>query len=928
MAIGLDFNAAKAKHLQFKNRLRSILFGEIAVDENIIVSQYACPVGKWIYKEALAEYHHINEVIEMEKVHADLHITAKTLLDLYKINRKEEAIKGLEEIETTAEKLMLLLDAVQLKIKEDEGIVLHDEEPTDHLLKELLLKNQVLDEKIRMQALEMENQSVFYGKLLAISPAVLWMTNAHAEIIYINETWAKWVGIGKVDSVLEQWFSSMHLDDREKVELAFKKSFETQTAFEVEYKMIGEDDTIRFCLATGNPFYAGNTEFVGFTGSITDITQRVLTEQILQKKMLNENDTLHKFFMQAPAALCILRGPQHIFEFTNPNYEKLINNRVVIGKPARDALPEIEGQGFFELLDDVYKNNEPYSSSEMAIRLKTGDEENLKYINLTYQPFVNELNETEGVFAFVYDVTDTVTTKNAIENSEEELRNVIDNTPFPIGVYIGKDLRIHIANRNIIEVFGKGPDVIGKSYKTLLPELESQQIITQMETVLETGIAFHAKNIKIYINHNEEIVTLYFNYSFIPLKDAQGKTYGIVNTAADVTDINVARLKLELSEKRFRSMADFMPQFVWTANINGELNYFNKAVYDYSGHTEESIADAGWLSIVHPNDADRNVELWSKSITEGTNFNFEHRFRNKNGEYRWQLSRAVPLKDENGDIQSWVGISSDIHDQKDFAERLEKMVNERTELLKKANADLAKSNSELSQFAYVASHDLQEPLRKIRTFVSRIKNDAETSVELRDSYIDKINVSAERMSNLIKDILEFSSVGKTGEQKTAVDLNKIFSAILSDLEVEIQQKNAEIITDVLPVINAMPSQINQLFHNLLSNSLKFTNAHIKPIISISIETVMGINLPAELNGNIFINYHKIIFKDNGIGFEQQYANLIFTIFQRLHQKSLYKGTGIGLALCKKIIDNHNGFIYAESKENEGAAFFIYLPAEL
>ncbi len=641
------------------------------------------------------------------------------------------------------------------------------------------------------------------------------------------------------------------------------------------------------------------------------------------KKEEKENTLLHQFFNTAPAAMCILSGPDHVFEFTNPGFATLFGRINVMGKTVQNCFPEVEQQGFIQLLDNVYKSGNPFVGNQVPVMLA---DTKLQYYNFIYQPFFNDENTTKGIFVFAYNVTETVLEKERTDNSEQELKNVIDSAPFPIGVYVGEDLKIHIANKNIIDIFGKGPDVIGKSYKALLPELENQLIIDQMLEVLKTGNPFHAKDIKVEIDHDGKIPDYYFNYSFTPIKDAQGKTYAVMNTAADVTEINIARIKLEQSEKRFRGMADFMPQFVWTANKEGGLNYYNQAVYNYSGHTPETLATAGWLSIVHPDDRDDNIVRWTTAVQTGTEFNVEHRFKKHNGEFRWQQSKAVPIRDEDGSIQSWIGVSADIQEQKNFAERLEKMVGERTDLLKQAVLDLERSNSELSQFAYVASHDLQEPLRKIRTFLSRIQDEYKEKKSVNPVYLDKIDLSAERMSNLIRDILEFSAAGKGSAVKEQTSLNNVLHAAINDLEIEIQTKAAKIEMDNLPDIFSVPAQMHQLFHNLLSNSLKFASAQRSLKIIVRAEKIKANQIATGLLVATAANYYKIIFSDNGIGFDQQYATLIFTIFQRLHEKSLYEGTGIGLALCKKIMDNHNGFIQAEATPERGATFTLFFPA--
>lgn len=262
-------------------------------------------------------------------------------------------------------------------------------------------------------------------------------------------------------------------------------------------------------------------------------------------------------------------------------------------------------------------------------------------------------------------------------------------------------------------------------------------------------------------------------------------------------------------------------------------------------------------------------------------------------------------------------------------QNLEQKVKERTLQLELAkseieniNEKLLKSNHDLEQFAYIASHDLQEPLRKIQTFSELADKSLDTEAPSK-KYIEKINAAARRMADLIKDVLNFSRVSEPGAHFSETDLNDILENIKIDFELLISEKNATITSGKLPIVNGIPMQLNQLFLNLVNNSLKFSKN--QPAIDISSRILLKEELNQELGLSASDKYIELIFKDNGIGFEQQYADKIFTIFQRLHNKTDYAGTGIGLAMCKKIVQNHQGAIHVESELGNGARFYVYLP---
>ncbi|PSL48737.1 phospho-acceptor domain-containing protein [Chitinophaga niastensis] len=262
--------------------------------------------------------------------------------------------------------------------------------------------------------------------------------------------------------------------------------------------------------------------------------------------------------------------------------------------------------------------------------------------------------------------------------------------------------------------------------------------------------------------------------------------------------------------------------------------------------------------------------------------------------------------------------------QRQVNEMLEQKVKERTEELREINKSLEASNHDLQQFASVASHDLKEPLRKIQLFGAILRDKFLQMDPNAMAYMERIVGSSERMARLINDLLNYSRLSVASiYEKT--DLNVVVQEILSDLELMISEKDATIHVEKMPHIEAVPGQIRQVFQNIISNALKFSRSDISPQINITAELVAD-NHPqsaAHPDGH----YCRIVIRDNGIGFNEKYLSKIFTIFQRLHTSELYEGTGIGLAIAKKVIDKHQGMITARSKEGEGTSFIIVLPVQ-
>jgi len=307
--------------------------------------------------------------------------------------------------------------------------------------------------------------------------------------------------------------------------------------------------------------------------------------------------------------------------------------------------------------------------------------------------------------------------------------------------------------------------------------------------------------------------------------------------------------------------------------------------------------------------------------------NFEVSITLPSGSQRIVLLNARQLINENSNEQLILLAIQDITDQKIFEKELELQVYERTRELKEANINLMQTNENLEEFASIASHDLQEPLRKIKTFTAILNRRFGKNREGEEKdMINKIMMSADRMSQLIKEVLQYSKVAHTAKVFGSTDLNKVLENVMNDLDLLLSDSGAVIdYKQPLPIVDAIPLQMNQLFYNLLTNSLKFQRELTSPLITITYRMPGFDELKKYNNLSEDFSYVEIQFSDNGIGFDQQFANQIFQLFERLHSLEEFEGTGLGLAICKKIVENHHGHIFALSKEGEGSIFHVILP---
>ncbi|PXY46849.1 PAS domain-containing sensor histidine kinase [Flavobacterium hydrophilum] len=487
------------------------------------------------------------------------------------------------------------------------------------------------------------------------------------------------------------------------------------------------------------------------------------------------------------------------------------------------------------------------------------------------------------------------------------LQNIIDSIPLPIGVYVGDNLKIELANAAMIKTYGKGNDVIGKTYLDIVPEIEKQQILDQALGVLKTGIAFHAIGKKVDLVIEGMMKEHYFNYSFIPLFDNYGNVYGVVNTGTDVTDFQLAKEEVQNSNERLKMAID-------SSGIGSyEIDLITKKIktsgnFDAMCSIENEVTNEDLIAKLHPDDLPAREKAHQEAKTSGR-ISYEARIINNDNSARWTKIEGKILKDKDGNPKIIIGIIQDIHEQREFEEELKKQVASRTD-------EVTRSNNDLMQFAGAVSHDLREPLRKIKIFNNLLRNDIEGYVnEKSKKYLHKVSQSAQRMENIIEGILTYSTLDKTLQVIETVDLNEVIENIKIDLELVIREKDAILVTSDLPKIQGAPILINQLFYNLIQNALKFSKTNQPPRVIIT-NTI--INRDAQ-------DLVQITIKDNGIGLDAAFAEKIFTAFERLHSKDEYEGNGLGLALCRKIVKRHNGKITATGEKDNGAEFTVTLP---
>jgi signal transduction histidine kinase len=525
------------------------------------------------------------------------------------------------------------------------------------------------------------------------------------------------------------------------------------------------------------------------------------------------------------------------------------------------------------------------------------------------------------------------TSLGSTETWPQSLRTIVGiilNSKFPMFLWWGPDLICFYndAYRPSLGQNGKHPSILGMTAKEAW--IEIWEIIKPLiDQVLGGGGATWSEDQLIPIYRNGKLEDVYWTFSYSPVNDDSGKITGVLVTCFETTE--KIKLLRNLEESNSQLAFTIEAAELGTFDLDPVTNMFsaNQRLKDWFGlPAQESMELNRALDAI----AEKDRNNVSAAIKKAMDYS-------SGGKYQIQFSIVPPISkkeivlsakgqvffSEDKVAYRLNGTLQDITEQKQFQQQLEKQVNDRTKKLAQNNLDLAKMNKELQSFAYISSHDLQEPLRKIQTFATRIaEKEKDNLSEKGKDLFERMRASAERMQALIDDLLAYSRTHGLERDFKNIDLNVIIVKVIDDLKEEIQQKHASIHKPEICDATVIPFQFQQLFYNLISNCLKFSNPLHDLHISISGERVKGTKFK---NENLLSDheYCHITVADNGIGFEPEYNEKIFELFERLHGNNEYEGTGVGLSIVKRIVENHNGIITAKGEPGKGATFEIYLP---
>ncbi|HVG15727.1 MAG TPA: PAS domain-containing protein [Chitinophagaceae bacterium] len=724
---------------------------------------------------------------------------------------------------------------------------------------------------------------------------------------------------------LERFYGFIHEDDLAQVRESVKEFYNT-SIIDYNFRIITpqkEVKTIRSIVQLQKDKDGNPSKIIG---TAQDITERQLLVARLQ-----ESEILHKQ-AQALARLgnWTMDLNTNLFVWSDEMYniyERGSRDQISFDTWAGYIHPQ-DRKSVIAYLTECIKNKTSYDRHHRIVL----DNGKIKVLHRKAEFIFDAEGQPIQLIGTSQDVTEQFNTQQELRENQNFIQKIADATPSIIASYNIHTGKYNFISQGIKKLLGYDPELVReKGVQFFLgivhPDDLAELMESNKEALLNANLPENRDKDEIIefiyrMRHIEGHYVWFHTYGTIFDRNASGHVEHVLNISLDISDQHEAIQKIEEQEHFIQHIADASPTVLYVFNVqSNSFVYVNKEIFFVLGYTkEEIIAMDGDATeqLYHPDDIrllPERKQSGKKIVDAHTMLQYECRMKNKDGEWQWFLVREVVFKtDAEGRIQQTVGAALDITRRKE----MERSLLQNSFLLEQSNASL-------EEFAYVASHDLKEPLRKISTFGDRLTDTQASSLTPEGKlYLRKIVDASQRMQLMINDLLSISMIsGNKGFE--AASLQGILAETLQTLEYKIEQKNAIIKADNLPVANIVPSQFRQLFQNLISNSLKFVHEEVQPVITITC-TYLKPEEVTHYQLHSASRFLKIQFDDNGIGFENEYAGKIFAIFQRLHGRSEYEGSGIGLAICKKIVEHHGGIIYASGIPDVGATFTIILPS--
>lgn len=508
-----------------------------------------------------------------------------------------------------------------------------------------------IDEQKKARELIKESETRFQT-LVEVIPQLVWTCLPSGECNYLSKQWVEYTGIPEKEQLGLNWLQKViHPDDRERTYQHWMGAVEGKHPYDIEYRIRRHDGEYRWFRTRGAPLRdeAGKTTL--WFGTCTDFHDL----KFAQERIVANQQTLELMIRTSPSFMCLLSGPNLVFEQVNEHYLKLVGHRDIIGKPLVEAIPEVVGQGFVELLERVRETGEPYVGRERPVNLQRtpGGPIERRYVDFVYQP--SDIGIEGGIFVHGVDVTDKVETRAAIENERENFRNLFKQTPEMVCILNGPDHQFEFVNEAHVRVLGF--DATGKTVREAQPE--SVEVHGILDEVYRTGKTAELHEIPVTVGDRQR----YFNLTYSARRDIEGNINGVMILGTEVTTEVTTRIHLQDSETYFRQLVDTSPAILWITDQEAKCTYLSRQWYETTGGTPEKDLGYGWVEHVHPDDRDGAGKAFFTAVEAKGKIAIHYRLHQKSGDYRWAVDIGLPRFSPEGHFLGYVGTVIDVHDQ-------------------------------------------------------------------------------------------------------------------------------------------------------------------------------------------------------------------------------------------------------------------------
>lgn len=684
-----------------------------------------------------------------------------------------------------------------------------------------------------------------------------------------------------------------------------------------------KDGTRFYATGAVRPLLDGSGNLRGFTKVCRDITAQHQADQELNASRAQpaaaadaERSQLAEVFKRSPSFMAVLRGPEHVFELVNDRYHQLVGHRDTLGKPVREALPEVIGQGFIELLDKVYATGEPFVGKDVRIMLQRAADHppQERFLDFVYQPTFGPDGAVSGILTHGVDLTERKASEMALANLAEQRRLALDSAQ--MGWW-----HLDLATGNVRQderfkaIYGFTGETLSydAAIACLHPE-DRERIDAAVQAAVRADhpVPYAVECRLVRPDGSVRWVHSRGAAHFEGEGDAR-RAASLAGTIVDITEAKLSRDALHESEARFRQLADAMPQIVFAGGPDGHLDYYNQQWYDYTGLPPGHVGNEVWGNILHPDDYQPTLATYAAALRAGVLY--EHEFRLKrasDGAYRWFLGRALPIKDAAGNVLRWFGTDTDIHERKELQERNEQLLaSERA-----ARSEAERTSRMKDEFLATLSHELRTPLNAILGWSQVLRDDHADPQELTQG-LATIERNARAQTQIIEDLLDMSKIisGKVRLDVQRIDLAPALAAAIETMRPAADAKGIRLQAVLDPVarpVSGDPNRLQQIFWNLLSNAIKFTPKGGR--VQVVLERV---------------NSHlEVSVIDTGEGIKAEFLPHVFDRFRQQDASTTrqHGGLGLGLAIVKQLVELHGGSVRVKSGgPGAGTTFIVALP---